>query len=197
MAGHTPGPWIRDAVMQDQDYDICLGYEIEGQGSPIVIACVHDDCDGRGYQDGPITPQAARANAMLICAAPALLEACKAAVECTGGSQNWNGETEKFLKLCEEAIALATPSAKGDRNVTVTEADLQQSFDDLSAAIDRKNQLCNQLVNALEDVCQLAATAMGQANDDGSEYDIDGELSEARAAISKAKRGVGTWTQNN
>lgn len=81
--------------------------------------------------------------------------------------------------------------------MTVTEADLQQSIDDLSAAIDRKNQLCNQLVSALEDVCQLAATAMGQANDDGSEYDIDGELSEARAAISKAKRGVGTWTQNN
>lgn len=38
-----------------------------------------------------------------------LLNACKAAIECTGGSKNWNGETEKFLKLCEEAIALAEP----------------------------------------------------------------------------------------
>lgn len=42
----------------------------------------------------------------------ALLEACKAAVEATGGSENWNGETEKFLKLCEAAITLAEPKEK-------------------------------------------------------------------------------------
>lgn len=36
-----------------------------------------------------------------------LLEACQAAIEATGGSANWKGETEKFLKLCEAAVAKA------------------------------------------------------------------------------------------
>jgi hypothetical protein len=42
-------------------------------------------------------------------AAPALLEACKAAVAATGGSGYWNGETKAFLELCEAAIAKAIP----------------------------------------------------------------------------------------
>ena len=39
-----------------------------------------------------------------------LLEACKAALVATGGSKYWNGETEKFLKLCEAAVEKADPS---------------------------------------------------------------------------------------
>jgi hypothetical protein len=47
------------------------------------------------------------ANARLIAAAPELLEACEAAITATGGSSYWNGETEKFLKFCEAAVAKA------------------------------------------------------------------------------------------
>lgn len=42
------------------------------------------------------------------------------------------------------------------------------------------------LVEALEDLIGLAEIAMGEANNDGGEYDIEGELEDARAAIGKA-----------
>jgi hypothetical protein len=51
---------------------------------------------------------------------------------------------------------------------------------------------CNSHINmlaALEDLVSLAEAAMHEANNDGAEYDIDGELDDARAAIAKAKRG--------
>jgi hypothetical protein len=47
-------------------------------------------------------------SAQLVDAAPDLLAACQAAINATGGSANWKGETEKFLKLCEAAVAKAT-----------------------------------------------------------------------------------------
>lgn len=43
-----------------------------------------------------------------------------------------------------------------------------------------------ELLEALDDLIHLAESAMLRANYDGGEYDIDGELSDARAAIAKA-----------
>lgn len=43
------------------------------------------------------------------------------------------------------------------------------------------------LYDALEDLIGLASAAMSQANGDGAEYDVDGELSDARAALRKAR----------
>lgn len=46
------------------------------------------------------------------------------------------------------------------------------------------------LLEALEDLVPLAKRAMGQANNDGAEYDSDGELAEARDAIKAAEKGA-------
>lgn len=43
------------------------------------------------------------------------------------------------------------------------------------------------LLEAQRDLVNLAEAAMKQANNNGAEYDIDGELAAARAAIAKAE----------
>jgi len=44
-----------------------------------------------------------------------------------------------------------------------------------------------ELLEALADLIGLAKAAMGEANRDGAEYEIEEELSTARAAIAKAE----------
>ena len=51
----------------------------------------------------------------------------------------------------------------------------------------RIGALNSELLEALNDLIHLAESAMLRANYDGGEYDINGELSDARAAIAKAK----------
>lgn len=89
MAGtkHTAGNW------EVSDTSIVAG--------DFCIAVTEDD----GGYEAPAEERTA--NAHLIAAAPDLLAACQAAIEATGGSANWKGETEKFLKLCEAAIQKA------------------------------------------------------------------------------------------
>ena len=43
------------------------------------------------------------------------------------------------------------------------------------------------LLEALEDLIGLAGSAMREANNDGAEYDVDGELLDARLAAKKAR----------
>ena len=43
------------------------------------------------------------------------------------------------------------------------------------------------LLSALDDIVALAKAAMGEANKDGGEYDIDAELADARAALAYAR----------
>lgn len=43
--------------------------------------------------------------ARLMTAAPDLVEACKKALEVTGGSKHWNGGTHDFLMMMEAAVA--------------------------------------------------------------------------------------------
>lgn len=75
-AKHTPGPWEVERVNSDYPHDICLGYDIPGEGCPILIATVFSDED-----DAPISVTEANANARLIAAAPDLLEACRRALD--------------------------------------------------------------------------------------------------------------------
>lgn len=43
-------------------------------------------------------------------ASPDLLDACRAMLECTGGSEHWNGETHDALLKIEAAVAKAIKS---------------------------------------------------------------------------------------
>ncbi len=79
----TPRPWTLESVHSEALHEICVGYEIPGAGSPIVLASVnYDDPNDR---NPVITLEAANANARLIVQSAnsfdALLAACKAARE--------------------------------------------------------------------------------------------------------------------
>lgn len=67
-----------------------------------------------------------------------------------------------------------------------TEADLQKSIDDLSAAIDRKNALVDELVAAGEKLERWYRAS------NKSPLDFIQAMDAILAAIEKAKRGVGT-----
>lgn len=69
---HKFGPLVLDSVTEQHpfDVDICLGYDIPGEGSPILIGTVFYNEDG-----GPITPAIAGQYAKLFAAAPDLVEA--------------------------------------------------------------------------------------------------------------------------
>jgi hypothetical protein len=71
MAKHTPGPWKTEDIFEDGGLDICIGYEIEGAGSPVPIAHVVA-VDDHGFC--PKTKSEVDANARLMAAAPELLE---------------------------------------------------------------------------------------------------------------------------
>lgn len=45
---------------------------------------------------------------LLMDAAEDLLDACRAMLACTGGSEHWNGETHEALVKIEAAVAKAT-----------------------------------------------------------------------------------------
>jgi len=55
-----------------------------------------------------VPPEVQEANARLWAAAPELLAACRRCLAVTGGSANWKGETEEFLRLMEAAVVEAT-----------------------------------------------------------------------------------------
>ena len=89
-AKHTPEPWVArgDIVVAHRPH-VCGGYNEES-----VLSLNR--------------PSAERhANKRLIAAAPSLLAACKLVSETCGPAEFWNGETNRFLKLVEKAIAKA------------------------------------------------------------------------------------------
>ena len=77
---HTPGPWSWGTDPMENICDITL--DIEATGYSILRCCVK-----------PLEP-----NAMLIAAAPDLLEACKAALS----------DDQPYIEKCKAAIAKAT-----------------------------------------------------------------------------------------
>jgi len=96
----TPGPW-----KESEGYI----YSEEGDHYTIIADVgVDHDPEGAIFAGNQTLPTDERnANIDLIKAAPDLLKACHAMLECTGSSDNWKGETEKALKAIEEAIAKA------------------------------------------------------------------------------------------
>lgn len=73
---HTPGPWTTDSILSKEPLDICLAYEVPGEGHPIALANVLYDEDD--------SPREAHANALLMAASPDLLDACKSAIQALG-----------------------------------------------------------------------------------------------------------------
>jgi hypothetical protein len=77
VSKHTPGPWTTENIFEEDNgptLDICIGYDVPGAGSPVMLAsCFYDD-------GSPISKGQATANAKLIAAAPCLLEECRIAI---------------------------------------------------------------------------------------------------------------------
>lgn len=71
-ARFTLGPYVVEDVFGEGLRDICLAYDIEGAGRPILIATVYDEA-------GIISNDQATATAQLIASAPAMYDALKAA----------------------------------------------------------------------------------------------------------------------
>ncbi|HEX6940703.1 MAG TPA: hypothetical protein VF158_14905, partial [Longimicrobiales bacterium] len=61
--------------------------------------------------------------------------------------------------------------------------DIAHLTHELQAARERERRLCR----ALGDLIGLAEAAMREADDCGGEYDVDGELSDARAVLAEVE----------
>ena len=100
---HTPGPWI---IMEWDGNCIRIVQRNSDStlGSPVADVCPRP----------PDRAEECKANARLIAAAPALLEACKAVWDDTKGlSPSDYVKLETFQKI-RAAIALAEPAEKGE-----------------------------------------------------------------------------------
>ena len=93
----TPGPW--NVIEMDTGW-IVGPREIDSEDYIADVGEVHKHITNTEYERE-------KANAYLIAAAPALYEACASMLETCGGSEYWNGETEKSLILIESALARA------------------------------------------------------------------------------------------
>ena len=97
---HTPGPWYVGTEFNDQGRHIYAAQKVrheDGDEWHPLIACTDDDERLVNWQ----------ANAVLIAAAPDLLEALKLAVRQNSHDMLMTGEE---LRKCEAAIAKATRS---------------------------------------------------------------------------------------
>ena len=95
--------------MSDRAYDIALDYEVEGAGSPILIASVYSD-EGETVAHSPtyISPEEAEANARLIAAAPDLLAGAKAFLAAFTGPASIDA-----VMALREAVAKAEGRSRG------------------------------------------------------------------------------------
>lgn len=107
-AGHTPGPWIRGAVLGRYQGNATSG-SCAGQ---IDIQHRSEHTDGRvhaivyiGTMHGDSLAEG-EANARLISAAPDLLAACKACADSSSNTQR-----RESAAMCRAAIAKATGGA--------------------------------------------------------------------------------------
>lgn len=99
MSTHTPGPWklAENSVAVyywPETEAACEASEAAGHPVDVVIA----KAGGELPFDRDI------ANIRLIAAAPDLLAACRAMLECCGGNEYWQGETKAALELIERAL---------------------------------------------------------------------------------------------
>lgn len=103
MTTHTPGPW--EAInFAGAGWSVRKAHERPGYTGRAPI------CSMAWFQfpiPGIIDDDISEANARLIASAPDLLAACEAAMDCCGPSDVWNGETQAFLRLIEDAVKKA------------------------------------------------------------------------------------------
>jgi hypothetical protein len=73
----TPGPWRPESVVSDHEHDICLDYDVPGEGSPIMLATMFSDECTPAF----ISVKQGRANATFVASArqwvPRLVEEIK------------------------------------------------------------------------------------------------------------------------
>ena len=101
MSNFTPGPW-KISRTAGRRHDLRRTISSSIYSKPGIT-------DGRDciVEVFGLSIENTEANAHLIAAAPELYKACKMAIEATGGSKHWQGETEKFLLAMETALAKA------------------------------------------------------------------------------------------
>lgn len=94
---HTPGPWkvLNTPTRKETFWAICTASEAPVQ----ALICLVDG-KSKAHQE---KPEMAEANARLIAAAPALLEACKAALKCQldGLDENTVDDLEAAIRQVE------------------------------------------------------------------------------------------------
>lgn len=89
MSAPTPGPW--NVVTYRSGTEVTVA-TVEG------LRVVFNDARGTRPLGTP------EADARLIAASPDLLAACKAALECCGSADHWNGKTREFLLMMQAAV---------------------------------------------------------------------------------------------
>lgn len=101
MAKFTPGPLEVESHRADRNSGTYFSVEapiLHGTGVVAdTLNCHH--CMDEDEQ---------RANMVLFAASQDLLAACRAMLECTGGSAHWQGETHTALLKIEAAVLKAT-----------------------------------------------------------------------------------------
>ena len=97
MSQHTPGPWVAEKIKERQ----IRQWSIRAPGVAPVISYELASLSGRD-------PVRDRANAQLIAAAPALLEALQALL----AEESYDDIPLQIWELAEDAIAKATGGSK-------------------------------------------------------------------------------------
>ena len=110
---HTPGPWRKSERLNGPWWHISSGHTVGGK--PCIdgrqaIACVHGSSKRGGSSASMAYAEMFEANAHLITAAPELLDACEAAMQCIGELAPTQARVE-VAQMLTSAIAKAKGEA--------------------------------------------------------------------------------------
>jgi len=126
MSKHTPGPWHWINSVTDEPFDFSAPWDGHGRPSLRTVAEFGENKvevrDGKTYtswalpkwiadNDGPFDGQEGEANALLIAAAPELLDALRDVISWVPGASSWH--TDAPIKAVERARA-AIAKAEGN-----------------------------------------------------------------------------------
>lgn len=110
---HTPGPWRKSERLNGPWWHISSGHTVDGKpckDGRQAIACVHGSGKRGVSSASKAYAEMFEANAHLIAAAPALLEACEAAMQCIGELSPTQARVE-VAQMLTGAIAKAKGEA--------------------------------------------------------------------------------------
>jgi hypothetical protein len=103
MTAHTPGPWTAVECDEGSQYPAGVAVAVHKQSEPWKATGAI--CHMVGQGDGEYSSDVTNANARLIAAAPALLEAAKAALQAI--------EAEDYFLECAKLLRAAIKQAEG------------------------------------------------------------------------------------